>query len=140
MQNEPVWCHMYVGTGVTLWSHTPEEFVAELRRRGETLCVAKGSCKECYCTPDRSIERAEVAKLEEWGVPLHIFPECLCAAVALMVGGFTDNFIQCYGYYYKHFHDNPYLQAAYAAGLVTFVDTTGFPGIHDTPFAFMGFS
>lgn len=130
---------MVDGWSTIIWSHTPEEFVEELRKRGEVVCVSKGCCKECYYTPDSPIPHAARIEMEREAVPAHRFAECTCAAVAARMG-LTYSYIQCYGYYYQHFHENPLMQAAQAAGLVTFVDTSSFPGLRDTPFVFMGFT
>jgi len=116
------------GEQVVRYSHTPEEFVAELRARGECVYVTKGACSGCMYTPERMqpLTRDMVdKKMKDEFAPLHRFPECMCGAVAHYYRR-TDvpDFLCCYAFYYQFVHRNQYLLAAKEAGLVTFYDTS----------------
>jgi hypothetical protein len=109
------------------YSHTPEEFVAELQKRDERVYVAKGACAECIYTPDRitPLTRPMVEQMEKEGRSWGRVQECIRGGIAhYYQRADVPGLIICYAFYYRNVHYNPYLEAAKEAGLVTFYDVS----------------
>lgn len=128
------WCRVEIqtvgetGETTVSYSHTPNEFIAEMQRRNARISVANKSCAECHYTPECAVPNDAVRDMSEKMLRLHCFPECICGAVAhrLRIPNVPD-FVLCYGFYYQYWCHNKYLLAAKEAGLITFYDVAHIP-------------
>jgi hypothetical protein len=115
-----------------LYSHTPEEFVAELNRRNERIFVVNKSCSECTYTPDRAASKELVRSLTDESLACHRCPECFYSAIARRMNrNDVPDPVHCYGFYYQFWHRNKYLLAAKEAGLIEFYGVEKLPTTQD---------
>ena len=110
----------------TTYSHTPEEFVAALRKHDAHIYVAKRCCTECFYVPESPFPQASLRQAEHDELVQHPrILQCLRSCVRDFQSPFTKpDFIACYGFYYQYWHENMYLLAAKEAGLIVFCDVS----------------
>lgn len=132
------WCQIHTITIDAVvtevrYSHTPEEFIDEMKARHQTLTVANKACSECVYVPGGRISQTDTRSMTDDALAFHRYPECVCSAIARrMRAPDVPDFVICYGFYYQYWHRNKYLLAAKEAGLVTFCDVSSYPGFKES--------
>jgi hypothetical protein len=122
------------------YSHTPEEFIAELKRRNEYVYVARPPCIGCHYTPEHLAPRNAVDTMDKQSMSYHRIPECIRITIAhFMQNPNVPDFVTCYGFYYLHWHQNKYLRAVKEAVLVIFQEVKHLPDLQESGLKLTGY-
>lgn len=136
------WVHVTrderTGAKTVSYSHTPEQVVQMYKDDHAQLCVAKGRCPECPFLSDRLYSFAATAKMEAEYLEYQRIPECVKSGVLnndrrgnLSLHLTKPAIIHCQWFAQRHLHENIFLHALDAAGLLVYYDVTDLDTVSD---------